>query len=161
VDGGSFGESQGGWNARPADLASPGRRFGGFLIDALIIGTVNIILFVSQFDLDFESGNVPEVPMSLRLGTLAVTSLYMVAFVAWRGQTPGKMAVATRIVDAETGVTPSVAQAVIRWGVPGLLGLLPTAGLLVFVVYLWLTWDPNRQGLHDKAARTLVVNVAS
>jgi uncharacterized RDD family membrane protein YckC len=29
--------------------------------------------------------------------------------------------------------------------------------LLPFLGNLWLTWDPRRQCLHDKAARTIVI----
>ena len=34
--------------------------------------------------------------------------------------------------------------------------LIPLGALLV---YLWLLWDPLRQGLHDKAVGTVVIGV--
>jgi len=38
---------------------------------------------------------------------------------------------------------------------------LPFLGALVsLLVYISLLWDSNRQGWHDKAARTLVVKVS-
>ncbi|HXD42928.1 MAG TPA: RDD family protein [Ramlibacter sp.] len=65
--------------------------------------------------------------------------------------TPGKMLLSARIVDADTGNTPTLTQFVIRYlgyfvsTIPFGLGLL------------WVAFDRRKQGWHDKIAHTVVV----
>ena len=98
----------------------------------------------------------------------AMAAIYEVAFTAVKGQTPGKTAARIRVVRTEDlfrpewGRPPSWGQSFVRWGLPFVLGLpaffIPLVGeVLAFLCYLSLTWDRDRQGWHDKAARTFVV----
>ncbi len=94
-------------------------------------------------------------------------AFYEIAFIAVKGQTPGKMATRIRVVQAEDlfrpewGRPPSWGRSLIRWGLPFVLGLpgffIPFGNVLALLCYLSLTWDRDRQGWHDKAARTFVV----
>ncbi len=72
----------------------------------------------------------------------------------WRryGATPGKMAVAAKIVDARTGGAPSNASLVKRY-VGYLISSLP-----LFLGFAWIAIDRRKQGWHDKIAGTLVIN---
>jgi uncharacterized RDD family membrane protein YckC len=83
-----------------------------------------------------------------------ISLVYEVSLIATRGQTLGKMAMGIKVVAREDGRNPG-------WGKAGLRWLLPTvAGFVLFgslIVYLWVLWDPKRQGLHDKVAGTLVI----
>lgn len=74
-----------------------------------------------------------------------------VLFWVWRQATPGKMVVSARIVDAKTGATISVGQAMGRY-IAYFLSMLPF-GLGI----LWVAFDPRKQGWHDKVAGTVVV----
>lgn len=65
--------------------------------------------------------------------------------------TPGKMAIAARIVDAETGGMPSTRQLIIRY-----LGYI-LATIPLGLGLLWVAFDPRKQGWHDKMAGTVVV----
>lgn len=67
------------------------------------------------------------------------------------GQTPGKMAIGARIVDAETGKTISIGKAIGRY----LAYFISTLGLCVG--YLWVGFDPKKRGWHDHIAGTVVV----
>ena len=67
------------------------------------------------------------------------------------GNTPGKMAIGATIVDARTGGKPTVTQFIIRY-VGYYLSLI---GL--FLGYVWVGFDPRKQGWHDKLAGTVVV----
>ena len=98
----------------------------------------------------------------------AVAALYEIAFIAVKGRTPGKMATRIQVVRAEDlfqpewGRPPSWGQSSVRWGLPFVLGLpaffIPLVGqVLSLLCYLSLTWDRDRQGWHDKAARTFVI----
>jgi uncharacterized RDD family membrane protein YckC len=61
------------------------------------------------------------------------------------------MLLGLRIVDAEDGSAPGMRALVLRY-----LGYL-VAALPLCLGYLWMLWDPRRQGWHDKMARTVVV----
>jgi uncharacterized RDD family membrane protein YckC len=99
-------------------------------------------------------------------GKLFVVGLlfYLVAFLydwiqhwAW-GQTIGKRALGTKVVkdDGNPSVGPGAAAG--RGAIYALVPLVPVAGgLFALVNELWLTWDPRRQCLHDKAAHTVVI----
>ncbi|MEP7193912.1 MAG: RDD family protein [Actinomycetota bacterium] len=95
---------------------------------------------------------------------LLVYVVYEVAFLTWRGATPGKMAVgiSVRLRD-EAGPIPFV-TAVKRTAVKEAgtaFGLLPQVGALgsLFTLLdgLWPLWDVKKQAIHDKAAATNVV----
>jgi len=65
------------------------------------------------------------------------------------GQTVG-MAVAGVRVTREDGNQPGYWKAFYRGVLAGLLGLF------LGITYIWIAFDPRKQGLHDKLARTLV-----
>ena len=77
----------------------------------------------------------------------------MVVLVYWmrRQSTPGKLLFHARIVDAETGRAPRAAQLVVRY-----LGYYLSAFVLG-LGFVWIAFDPRKQGWHDKLANTLVV----
>jgi uncharacterized RDD family membrane protein YckC len=65
--------------------------------------------------------------------------------------TPGKMALKSQVVDAETGGTITLRQAVIRY-FGYFLSLIPLG-----LGYFWVAFDARKQSWHDKLARTVVV----
>ncbi len=134
------------------ELASVRSRAIARLIDLVIIGVTGVVIATSLLALnvyDSESG----------LGLLsfpAVWVVYEVALIAARGQTLGKKAVGIKVVTTNNE-PPGGKSAAIRWAI--------TAGELIFlfsfVLFLMPLRDKKRQGLHDKLAKTLVVNAAS
>jgi uncharacterized RDD family membrane protein YckC len=73
----------------------------------------------------------------------------------WHGQTLGKRVFAIRVVP-DTGGKLGVGQVAVRQGVMTALEWLCCVGLLVDLS--WILFDPRKQALHDKAARTVVVH---
>jgi uncharacterized RDD family membrane protein YckC len=74
------------------------------------------------------------------------------------GQTLGKRALGTMVVTADTRSKISVGTAGGRAAVYVLPPLVPfVGGLFALLNELWLLWDQQRQCLHDKAARTVVI----
>jgi uncharacterized RDD family membrane protein YckC len=68
------------------------------------------------------------------------------------------MAVGIRVVQMLDGSLPNWGQAISRWALPAVAGLIPVTGALGWLlIYLWMLWDANRQGLHDKVAKTVVI----
>lgn len=67
------------------------------------------------------------------------------------GQTPGKMAIGAKIVDAETGQNISVGKAIGRY-------LSYFISAIAFCIgYIWVGFDPKKKGWHDHIAGTVVI----
>jgi uncharacterized RDD family membrane protein YckC len=94
-----------------------------------------------------------------------VTSLafvYQTLMIGLLGRTVGKMAMGTRVVRLVDGGRPGWSDALMRALLPLALGAIPRIGVFLGVmVYSIALWNPLRQGLHDKAAGTLVVRNAA
>jgi uncharacterized RDD family membrane protein YckC len=102
---------------------------------------------------------------SLLVFNIALTSVafvYETLMIALLGRTVGKLALGTRVVRAVDGARPGWTEATMRALVPLSLGAIPRVGVVLGVlVYSLALWNPLRQGLHDKAAGTLVVRNSS
>ena len=167
---------------QPAHLASRTARFGSRLIDLAIYFLLTLVLLlVLHFtdvkpipvDDSYDSDAVRDYAESvdgLFWAPILFSAIYEIGLTATRGQTIGKMATRTQVVRAEDlfqpewGRTPGWGQSIIRWALPAVLLVpafyLPYIGEILFLLcYLALTWDRDRQGWHDKAARTLVVTM--
>jgi uncharacterized RDD family membrane protein YckC len=133
------------------------QRFVGTLLDGvLFLGAVLVYAILRG---DLETAFVPPL----------VAAVYTITLIAANGQTVGKRAVGTRVVDLRTGATPSWEQAAMRWfifsgvqivairwlGVPGGFG-----GLYEIVIVVLLLPPPLHRSLHDRAARTVVTAVS-
>ena len=75
----------------------------------------------------------------------------LLVFWRYRSATPGKMAIAAKIVDAKTGGEPSNKQLLVRF-----LGYFVSLFLLG-LGFIWIGINRRKQGFHDKIAGTLVV----
>jgi uncharacterized RDD family membrane protein YckC len=96
--------------------------------------------------------------MIFNIGLTSVAFVYYVTMIALLGRTVGKLALGTRVVRLVDGGRPGWPEAVMRALVPLSLGAIPRVGVYLGVlVYSIALWNPLRQGLHDKAAGTLVV----
>ena len=87
---------------------------------------------------------------------LPLAFLYEVWPTAVSGQTIGKRLVGVQVVASGEGGPPGWGGSSLRWLIPAVLSML-SSGLFGLVAYLWCLWDADRQGLHDKAAGTIVV----
>ncbi|MEU9025896.1 RDD family protein [Actinomadura sp. NPDC048394] len=74
------------------------------------------------------------------------------------GQTPGKMALGIQIISRSDSKQIGFGRAAWRLGFTMILSFV-TVGVGALIDVAWLLWDRDRQTLHDKAARTLVVEV--
>jgi uncharacterized membrane protein YgcG len=89
---------------------------------------------------------------AIQFVTLYVFPL-IASIVFWRyhSATPGKAALAARIVDVNTGGKPPFLKLVVR-SFGYLLSVLPLG-----LGFLWIAWDRRKQGWHDKLAGTVVI----
>lgn len=142
-----------------------GRRGVGFLLDFLLMACAPIAFFVF-FGLSVPASGPSDAPFSavswvlfwclLASGTVFV--FYPAWFIAQRGQTPGmkRMGIRLSVIDREGNMeAPGWNQAWGRAATACACWLFVLAWLLD---YLWPLGDTRHQCLHDKLARTVVVN---
>jgi len=159
-------------------LAPRWRRLVGFVIDALILTVVTGALwgrlFAAYANRLSEAAGRPAgvAPLSrdgagpvfsqltgpyliVMISTVIVAIIYYWLLTGYWGTTIGKRSVGTWVVNARDQSPVSLRASLLRALVFVLGGeVLP---LFFLIDNMWLLWDPRRQALHDKAARTLVV----
>jgi uncharacterized RDD family membrane protein YckC len=140
------------------------RRCLAFLIDQIILYSIYLVFFLmgllsyafghlAQGDL-FPPGVSPNMGswfMILYWGAVViVTALYFTCFVAVTGQTPGKMVLGLKVVPVEDGIM-TFGMAFLRW-----VGYIASS-FFFYLGFVWIAFDPRKQGWHDKIAGTVVV----
>ena len=147
-------------DAEGLSIASPWRRFTGWLADGLLFTAAFLVIGIVASTPDRRS-------VAFHAAYSAVVAVYEIVGTARWGQTLGKRFVGIRVVERGTGRPPGWGRAVVRWSLPavaivteGLItGVGGVVGQLVFlVVYLPVAWDPLARGLHDRLAGTVVVD---
>ena len=121
------------------------------VIDTVLVSVIIFPLLTAIYGSAYwDSEKVIQGPMDFLLSWVA-PAIAVVLFWISRQATPGKLAVGARIVDAKTGGNPSTGQLLGRYAgyylaaIPLLLG------------FIWVAFDPRKQGWHDKLAGTVVV----
>lgn len=131
------------------------RRFLAWLIDVIILGVVGGVLS-AIFGLG--SGSTGDGSANFSFGTggsllnLVLGLLYFTLMIALvNGKTVGAMALGIRVVPADGSGSVSIGKALVR----AIVGYV--SGIVLFLGFLWMLWDANKQTWHDKAAGTYVI----
>jgi uncharacterized RDD family membrane protein YckC len=126
-------------------------RLGASLIDSVLVLLICAPLATAIYGEDYWlSETFVHGPADILINWV-LPAVAVLLFWTYRQATPGKMAIRARIVDARTGGQPTTRQLVIRY-----LGYyLSTLPLLLG--FIWVAFDPRKQGWHDKLAHTVVV----
>ncbi len=114
----------------------------------LAVTTTIIGLALSVFGADLSDIDTSGLLAGLGAWCL-VTAAYFVAFWTLTEQTPGMRVLRLKVVSIE-GERLRFGRAVLRF-----IGMI-LAALPLMAGYLPILWDPRRQGLHDKIARSVV-----
>ncbi len=140
-------------------LASIGKRAVGRIIDNLMFGLPFFVLATSRGWVPVSSAvDIAHIPWWVPVVPVAAQALYETIAIATLGRTVGKWVAGTR-VELGDGRLPTWHQAALRALVPMAAALVPfLPGLLTLVVFLVAVTNPLRQGVHDRAAGTIVVN---
>ncbi|MEC4015123.1 RDD family protein [Streptomyces sp. H27-D2] len=145
-------------------LASAGQRVSARLIDTVLLGVIwtaaLVLTGALRYSMDHpgkqDSGKI----LFAALVTFALYFLYEGLMLAHSGQTLGKKALRIRVAVLADGNVPAArgwARAAL-YVLPGLLTPVFLGTLFWLLNSLWFLWDkPFRQCLHDKAAKTVVV----
>ena len=131
-------------------------RLVAYIIDWIIIAVGALIIFaifgLSGFSAGQTTSGVTFTAMNaIGLILVIVWSVgYEIFFWSTKGQTPGKMIMGIKIVTTDGG-SIGVGKAILR-----LIGYA-ISGIVFFLGFLWIIWDKEKQGWHDKIAGTYVV----
>ena len=127
------------------NLASPGLRIVGGLIDVVILIVINGVIGALLKDVRGLAGVI----------NLIVDVAYFAYFWSSRGQSIGMMPFGFKVRDMATGQFPTLGKAALRgfiWTIE--VGL--TICIIGAIGWLWQLWDPQKQAIHDKVAGTIV-----
>ncbi|MER7521012.1 RDD family protein [Streptomyces sp. NPDC126499] len=169
---GGYGGGYGGTDplAGMPPLAESGRRIAARIIDWLIIAIPLAIIGIpfKVYERAGDENDFGDTVNSLNGGGQLVFQLItIVAYVAYdtvmtakNGQTLGKKLMKLRVAMLNDGSTPPMNTSLIRAIVLWLPALICCACLWPLLILILILVDkPYKQGLHDKAAKTVVVSV--
>lgn len=144
----------------PAREAAPAHRPAGFwirllafildglIVDAVIVGALAANLAISGRGLFEVLGALPKLgPVLFVFGVI-----YTIFFWAWRGATPGKMALGLKIVMSD-GTDIGFVRALVRY-----VGYF-VSGIILGIGFLMIAFTRGKRGLHDKLADTQVIRL--
>ncbi|MFJ9755349.1 RDD family protein [Streptomyces sp. NPDC101149] len=143
-------------------LADSGKRVLARIIDMILVGIVVALLSwvfrTAEYDVDanrIESGK--------SLGQSVIAAVLYIAYdtvmISRSGQTLGKKLLNMRVANLQDGSSPSVRTSLIRAAVLWLPFAFCCACVWTAICGGWSFFDkPYKQGLHDKAARTVEVS---
>ena len=156
-------------NRNNATLATPvnnifGTPKAGFWIRAVAALVDGFVLFIIQFILGFAltmaglaaiGGSDAGIVMTVlvQLFGIIINFVYYVLFTGSCGQTPGKMALRIKVVNCD-GSQLSYGRAAIR-EIPAKF----ISGIILGIGYLMVAFDDQKQGLHDRMAKTYVIKL--
>jgi uncharacterized RDD family membrane protein YckC len=119
-----------------------GARLGAVIIDGVILAIPAIVLVIAL--------KGPAYPVELLLSIA-----YFVYFEGGAaGQTPGKRSMGIRVVSLDSGGPIGYGRAFVRF-----VGRYVSAAV-IYIGYLWMLWDSEKQCWHDKLASDVVVPVS-
>jgi uncharacterized RDD family membrane protein YckC len=131
--------------ATPSNLASPGTRIVGGLIDVVILIVINGVVGVILQKVTGLAGIV----------NLILDVMYFAYMWSSQGASIGMMPFGFKVRDMATGQYPTMGKAALR-GFIWVLEVGFTICIIGAIGWLWQLWDPQKQAIHDKVAGTIV-----
>jgi uncharacterized RDD family membrane protein YckC len=123
------------------ETAGFGERLVAYLIDTVLIVLIELVLMLL---------------LGRTLGymlSFVASIAYFIGFWTAQGATPGKIVMGLRVIRQD-GNPVDGSTAAFRY-----VGYM-ISGLAIGLGFLWILWDPNKEGWHDKIAKTRVIKVA-
>jgi len=145
------------------------RRLVAYAIDKIILYFISLFLFLTALIALGLGGGLSlhriaatgDLPRGMGLyfviyaaATFITDMIYFIWFHGSAGQTPGKMLLGLRVIQA-SGERMTFGVAFLRW-----VGTI-VSSLFLSLGYLWIAIDGKKQGWHDKIAATVVIRTAS
>jgi uncharacterized RDD family membrane protein YckC len=134
-------------------LATINRRSIAFFIDEMIISILFYIIYADSFAKAASLESVIELTNMLFFQVILLKIIYHTFFVWMYGATIGKIFLKIKVVSIDELDNPNLMSSFIRAVVR------IVSEFLLYLGFLWAFFDKARQAWHDKAAKTVVVNV--
>ncbi|MGW6061085.1 RDD family protein [Streptomyces sp. NPDC055189] len=143
-------------------LAESGKRVLARILDMILVGVVVWLLSwgfgTNEFDVDPD-----KVQYGKSFGQSLLAAVLYIAYdsfmISKTGQTLGKKWLGLRVANLNDGATPTLQTALVRAAVLWLPFAFCCACIWTAICGGWSFFDkPYKQGLHDKAAKTVVVS---
>ncbi|MGD8784316.1 MAG: RDD family protein [Thioalkalispiraceae bacterium] len=128
------------------------QRAAAHIIDSLIIVAITLPLLIAIYGKEYFLGASLIHGFADILINYILPAIAVILFWYYKSATPGKMAIGAIIVDAKTFGKPSTAQLIGRY-FAYFVSMLP-----LFLGFIWVAFDPRKQGWHDKLAGTVVIH---
>jgi len=143
-------------------LADSGKRTLARIIDMILVGIV-VWLLTWAFNVHEYDVNADKVSYGKSVGQSVIAAVLYIAYdtvmISRSGQTLGKKWLRMRVANLDNGATPSVQTTLARSAVLWLPFAFCCACIWTAICGGWSFFDrPYKQGLHDKAAKTVVVS---
>lgn len=122
-------------------------RVVAFIIDSILIAVVNAIIAAI-----LSSSTTGRSGIQTLLGIIYFTYFWSSSS-PWPGQTVGDKLLNLRVIRTD-GSDLTLVQAFIRY-----VGLF-ISFIVIFIGVIWVAFDPNKQGWHDKIAGTYVIKTS-
>ncbi|HQF89775.1 MAG TPA: RDD family protein [Methanofastidiosum sp.] len=131
-------------------------RLVAWIIDTIILGIVGRIVAIPfgtsysyGYDMGYNTGfNLGSIGTIL---TAIVGLAYIMYFEGGKGATPGKMVMKLKVIGTDGRMPIGYGTAFIRW-----IGKIIST-VVILLGYIWILFDKEKQGWHDKIANTFVV----
>jgi len=130
-------------------------RLIAWIVDTIIFGVIGWIISI-PFGTNYGYGSGMGYETGFNLGgtgtilTLLISLAYYVYLDGMKGATIGKRVMKLKVIGTNGAMPIGPGPGVIRW----LIKIIP---ILNLVAYIWILFDSEKQGLHDKIANTFVV----
>jgi len=137
-------------NQRIGRLASPGKRLGAYFLDLLVPIVALFLIFVVG------AGAATGTEGGSGVGVFLGIVLFL-GYIVWalmlfaKGMTPGKKLLGMRVIK-EDGTSAGFFTMLIREWIGKTI-----SGLIFSLGFLWILFDHDKQGWHDKLMSTYVV----
>ncbi len=140
-------------NSEGLRLGALYKRVIAFFIDEVIISILFYIIYANSFNRATTSAMLIELINMLFLQVILLKVIYHTFFVWMYGATPGKMLLKIKIISIDGFDKPNLMSSFIRATVRII------SEMFFYIGFLWAFFDRLRQAWHDKAAKTMVVDV--
>jgi uncharacterized RDD family membrane protein YckC len=136
------------------ELASNKSRLKAFIIDDFLMAFITIILLWE--DVQNTNGDLFALTIIVKnavIQIIIIKVIYQSYFIWYYGATLGKIAAKIRVIDFENYGKITLVQAVLR------ASFRVISEYILYLGFILAIYTKSKQTLHDKIAKTLVVNV--
>jgi len=133
-------------------LASISKRATAFFIDELLLSFLLIIALWDSFASVKTVEEMINITNTFILEYMLMKIAYQTFFIMQYGASLGKIMMKIRVIQTSTLQNPTLASSLNR----AIFRII--SGTFFYLGFLWGILDPAKQTLHDKTAKTLVIN---